>query len=186
MTTGTDLPPTAPAWDVVGVFDTSDRLEAAVFDLETHGFDRSAFSVLGTEAAVERRLGHRYRQVSDMADRPDAPRETFFGRASRLEAEFGPVAGLAAVGAMVVFGGGLLPVVVAAAGGAAIGAAIGGLIHQHQVARVNEQLARGGLLLWVTVRDAAQEQTAIARLRAHTAQEVHAHTPPAPHPGAPG
>jgi len=173
MTAVTDLPPTVAAWDVVAVFDTLEQLEAAVFDLETRGFDRSAFSVLGTETAVERRLGRRYRHVSELADRPDAPRETFFGRVSRLEAEFGPAAGLAAVGVMAVLGSGVVPVVVAAAGGAAIGAAIGGLIHRHDAARVAEQLARGGLLLWVTVRDAAQERTAMERLRVHTAQQVH-------------
>ena len=173
MTSATDPASTIPAWDVVGVFDTPEQLEAAVFDLETQGFDRSAFSVLGTETAVERRLGQRYRQVGELADRPDAPRETFFGRVSRLEAEFGPAAGLAAVGVMVVFGSGVVPVLVAAASGAAIG----GLIHRHDAARVAEQLARGGLLLWVTVRDAAQEQTAMARLRVHTAHEVHAHRP---------
>ena len=177
MTSATGPASILPAWDVVGVFDTPGQLEAAVFDLETQGFDRSAFSVLGTEAAVERRLGQRYRQVGELADRPDAPRETFFGRVSRLEAEFGPAAGLAAVGVMAVFGSGVVPVLVAAAGGAAIGAAIGGLIHRHDAARVAEQLARGGLLLWVTVRDAAQEQTAMARLRVHTAHQVHAHRP---------
>ena len=161
--------------EVVGAFDRLEDLDEAVFELETRGFDRAAFSVLGNEAAVENRLGKRYRSVSELADNPEAPRETFFGHVSRLEATYGPAAGLAAIGALLMAGGGVIPVLVAAASGAAIGSAIGALIHHHEAARVAEQLAGGGLLLWVNLRNPDQEKTAIEVLQTHHAHDVHAH-----------
>jgi hypothetical protein len=166
--------------EVVGVFDDSEALEEAVFALETHGFDRAAFSLLADEATVERELGHRYRRIEEMEDEPAAPRETFFSRVSRAEAEYGLPVGLAGIGALALAGiGGLLPVLVAAGGGAALGAALGRMMHRHNATRVREQLARGGLLLWVNVRDAAQEKVALETLAAHAAHDVHVHEMPA-------
>lgn len=170
-----DLSGHHPAREVVGVFDRLKDLDEAVFDLETHGFDRAAFAVLGTEATVQSRLGRRYQHVSELADDPRAPRETFFGHVSRLEATYGPAVGLAAIGALLLSGGGALPVVVAAAGGATIGAAIGALIHHREAERMGEQLARGGLLFWVNVRTGDQERTATEVLSLHQAHDVHAH-----------
>ena len=167
--------------EVVAVFPDLPALEQAVFALETHGFDRAAFSLLADEAAVERQLGHRYRRIEEMEDEPAAPRETFFSRVSRAEAEFGIPAGLASVGFLALTGiGGPLAVLVATGGGAAIGAILGRMIHSHHARRVEEQLARGGLLLWVNVTDAAQEQAALRILSAHAAHDVHVHEIPAP------
>ena len=69
----------------------------------------------------------------------------------------------------------MLPVLVAAGTGAALGVALGRVMHEHQVRRVNEQLARGGLLLWVNVRNAKEEETALQVLRQHSAHDVHVH-----------
>jgi hypothetical protein len=165
--------------EAVAVFDDAQKLEEAVFALETHGFDRAAFSVLADEATVERKLGHRYQRVAEMEDMPAAPRETFFTRVSRLEAEYGIPAGLASVGFLALSGiGGGLPALAATAGGAVLGAAVGRMIHRHHARRVEEQLARGGLLLWVNLRDAAEEKTALEILKAHSAHDVHIHEIP--------
>jgi hypothetical protein len=165
--------------EVVGVFDDPEALEEAVFVLETYGFDRAAFSLLADEATVERELGHRYRRVAEMEDGPAAPRETFFSRVSRAEAEYGLPVGLASIGALALAGVGLLPVLVAAGGGAALGAVLGRMMHRHHARRVQEQLARGGLLLWVNVRDAAQQKAAVETFAAHSAHDVHVHEIPA-------
>ncbi len=69
--------------EVVAVFDSAETLENAVFDLQTHGFDRSAFSLLASEHAVEQKLGRRYHRVEEMEDEPKAPRETFFSKVDR-------------------------------------------------------------------------------------------------------
>lgn len=164
--------------EVVAVFENVEALEAAVFDLETHGFDRAAFSLLASEDAVERTLGHRYRRIEEMEDEPAAPRETFFSRASRLEAEYGLAPALALVAAAAVGVGSAtvtLPILVAAGTGLAMGAALGRIVHQHHAERLQEQLERGGLLLWVNVRDEDEERRAMTVLKTHGARELHAH-----------
>lgn len=162
--------------EVVAAFDNVLALDRAVFELETHGFDRAAFSVLTTEATVARELGHRYQQVRDVEDDPRVPRDTFFSRMSRLEAEVLPAPGLASLGWLTLAGvGGGVPAVIAAGVGALIGAVLGGLIQQHYATRVQEQLARGGIVLWVNIRNAAEEELALHVLRGLGAHDVHAH-----------
>lgn len=164
--------------EVVAVFDDAEALEDAVVELETHGFDRAAFSLLASEHAVESKLGRRYQRVEEVEDEPRAPRETFFSRVSRLEAEYGlaPALGLVAAVAVGLGSTGItLPILIAAGGGAAIGAALGRVIHQHHAEVLQEQLERGGILLWVNVRNAAEERSATTVLEAHGARHVHAH-----------
>ena len=162
--------------EVVAIFDNTKALDDTVYDLETRGFDRAAFSLLASEEAVAEKLGHRYRQVKEVEDDPRVPRATFFSRISRLEAEYLPAPALASIGAVMFAGTGIgLPALVAAGGGALIGAALGRLMHQHHARAVQEQLKRGGLVLWVNVRDAREEQTALDVLREHSAHGVHVH-----------
>ena len=166
--------------EVVAVFDDADTLDKAVYALETRGFDRAAFSLLASEEAVVQKLGHRYRRVRDTEDDPEVPRATFFSRVSQLEAEYLPAPALAAVGALVLAGTGtILPAVIAASGGALIGAALGRLMHHRHAVRVREQLERGGLLLWVSVRNAREEATALEVLHMYSAHDVHSHEVPA-------
>ncbi len=144
--------------EVVAVFDDTKTLDEAVYALETRGFDRAAFSILGSEAAVKEKLGHRYKQVKEVEDDPRVPRGAFFSRVSLLEADYLPAPILASIGALVVAGtGAILPVLAAAGTGALLGAALGRVMHQHQAMRVHEQLERGGLLLWVNVQNAREE-----------------------------
>jgi hypothetical protein len=162
--------------EVAAVFDDVEALDSAVYALEMRGFDRAAFSVLASEKAVEEKLGHRYQHVKDVEDTADVPRATFFSRISRLEADYLPAPALAAVGALVMIGvGSLLTVLVAAGAGGLLGTALGRLIQQDHATRVQEQLARGGLLLWVNIRNPNEEETALEVLRAHAAHDVHAH-----------
>jgi hypothetical protein len=162
--------------EAVAIFDDVKSLDAAVYALEIQGFDRAAFSLLASEEMVMQKLGHRYRQVEEVSDDAKVPRETFFSRISRLEAEYLPAPALASIGFLIFAGVGTgLLALVAAGGGALIGGALGRLIHQRHATRVHEQLTRGGLLLWVNVRNAHEEEMALDTLRAHSAHEVHAH-----------
>lgn len=80
------------------------------------------------------------------------------------------------IGAFALTGvGGMLPVLIAAGGGALLGGALASRMHRHYARRAEEQLARGGLLLWVNVRNPAQENAALEILRAQTAHDVHVH-----------
>lgn len=162
--------------EVVGVFDDENSLDDAVYALETRGFDRAAFSILASEDTVAKRLGHRYRQVKDVEDEPAAPRETFFSHVSRLEADYLPAPLFASIGALALAGIGTIWMAVVAAGaGAALGALLGRIVHEHHAKIVAEQLERGGLVLWVNVRNPREEQTAVEVLKTSSAHDVHAH-----------
>jgi len=164
--------------EVVAVFDTARQLEDAVFDLQQHGFDRAAFSLLASEHAVQQKLGHSYQRVQEMEDEPAAPRETFFSRASRIEAEYGLAALLATVAGLTVGAGSaalMVPALIAAGGGAAIGGLLGRMIHKHHAETLREQLERGGLLLWVNVRGQPEAEKAIRLLQGRAARDVHLH-----------
>jgi hypothetical protein len=67
---------------------------------------------------------------------------------------------------------------IAAGSCALIGAVLGGIMPEHHTTRVREQLERGGLLLWVNVRNAHEEEAALDILRAQGAQDVYVHTLP--------
>jgi hypothetical protein len=167
--------------EAVAAFNDTDSLDEAVYVLETRGFDRAAFSVLASESAVQQKLGHRYSQVKEVEDDPQAPRATFFSHVSRLEADYLPAPALAGIGALVVAGmGAVIPVLGAAGVGAALGAALGRMLHKQHAQLVDEQLARGGLLLWVNIRTAAQEKIALEVLSAHAAHDIHVHEIAAP------
>jgi hypothetical protein len=161
--------------EVVAVFDSAKQLEDAVFDLERHGFDRAAFSLLASEHVIEQKLGRRYQSIREMEDEPEAPRETFYSRVSRIEAEYGLPALLAAIGGLA-FGTLVVPALIAAGTGAAIGGVLGNMIHRHHAERLREQLERGGLLLWVNVRNEAEAAKAVEILGTHSAHDVHRHT----------
>ena len=162
--------------EVVAVFDGAAALDEAVYALQTRGFDRAAFSLLASEAAVAEKLGHRYQKVRDVEDDPKAPRETFFSRISRLEVDYLPAPILASVGVLALAGvGSILAVLVAAGAAGLVGAAFSRVMHERHATRVQEQLARGGLLLWVNVRSAGEEESALEVLRARAAHDVHVH-----------
>ncbi len=162
--------------EVVAAFDRVDALDEAVYALQTRGFDRAAFTLLASEAAVTEKLGHRYQQVRDVEDDPQVPRETFFSRVSRLEADYLPAPLFASIGVLALAGVGSIAAVVVAAGVAGLaGAALSRMMHERHATRVQEQLARGGLLLWVNVRNTGEKETALEVLRAHAAHDVHVH-----------
>jgi hypothetical protein len=94
------------------------------------------------------------------------------------------VGALAAAGAVVASGGslGLVLAGAAAAGGAggAAGAVLAKFIGDKHAEAVQEQLDRGGLLLWVRTREPELEIRAEAILRKHSGQDVHLHELPDP------
>jgi hypothetical protein len=116
--------------EAVAVFDTEQQLEAAVDEIESHGFDRAEISLLAGEDTVEAKLGHRYRRITEAEDDPNAPRLSFVSRQAIHEAES------AAIGFPLYIGATLGTGIAAAAGGpigavlaaAALGGGIGGTL----------------------------------------------------------
>jgi hypothetical protein len=70
-------------------------------------------------------------------------------------------------------------VTAAAIGGGLLSTALGHWLDRRDAEWVQEQLDRGGLLLWVRTPDAERERRAVEILRRHSAHDVHVHQLPA-------
>jgi len=176
--------------EAVGVFDDADSLQAAIDDLLSSGFDRAEISLLAAEGAVEAKLGHKYRKVAELEDDPVVPRCCYVSTESLGDAQGGLIGGLmyvgavATAGAVVATGGPLALALSATAFAGGIGALLGTLlarrIGEHHAHHLQEQLDRGGLLLWVRTVSPADEERALGILRTHSGRDVHVHDLPVP------
>ncbi|MEX2374471.1 MAG: hypothetical protein WD942_02650 [Dehalococcoidia bacterium] len=171
--------------EAVGIFEHSEDLEDAVDELLSSGFDRAELSLLASERAVDEKLAHRYKKVTELADDPNVPRSAYVSTEAIGDAEGGVIGGLlyigaaSAAGAVVASGGTLAAAVAAAAlaGGAGglVGALLAKRIGSHHADYLQDQIDRGGLLLWVRLWNAADERRAIEILGRHSARDVHVH-----------
>jgi hypothetical protein len=174
------------ATEAVAVFHDVSALDRAVEDLRKAGFERGDISLLASEDAVEKKLGHRYERVEELEDDPQAPRVAYRTRDSVGDRKVVIMDSLTylptvlAAGTVVASTG----IVAAAVTGTAIAGALIGTVltrwlgeqHAQQLA---EQLDHGGLLLWVRTRSKEQEETALRILRDHGGADVHLHQLPA-------
>ncbi|MCB1547941.1 MAG: hypothetical protein KDJ41_08960 [Hyphomicrobiaceae bacterium] len=174
-----------PVREAVGVFDTPDALQNAIDELLSSGFNRAEISLLASEAAVVEKLGHRYRKAEELEDDVSVPRAAYVSTESVGDAEGAVIGGLMYVAAGILMGpvgaaGGSLAAIAMAG---ALGAGIGGLvglpiahyIGEQKTRRIEEQLAHGGLLLWVRVWNAERERCAVDILERNAGRDVHVH-----------
>lgn len=175
--------------EVVGVFHEQGSLQGAIDDLLGSGFDRAEVSLLASDEAIERKLGHAYARVQELEDDSEVPRVAFIGDDALAEARTGVIGGLAyigavaAAGAVVASGGALAGAIAAAAIAGGGGGLLGSWVTRHlgeaRARDLQRQLDHGGLLLWVHIRDPAHEARAVQILRENGAEDVHAHDLPA-------
>jgi hypothetical protein len=138
---------------------------------------------------VREKLGDRFKSVSALADDPAVPRSAYISPEAIGDAQGGLIAALvyvgaaAAAGAMVASGGTLTAiitaVVLAGGTGGLLGSVLAKWLGDHHASYLQDQIDRGGLLLWVRTRRAADEQRAIEILKRHSGGEVHVHALPA-------
>lgn len=181
----TAVPASGTTREAVAVFQTWPSLQGAVDELLSSGFDRSELSLLASQNVVEEKLGHLYDKVGELEDDPAVPRAAFVGRDSLVEGRTGIIGGLAYIGAMaavgaVVASGGTLAAVIAAgavAGGSGglLGTLAARWLGRDRAKEIQSQIDKGGLLLWVQLRDGAHEERALAVLNRHAAGDVHVH-----------
>lgn len=180
--------PIETAREAVGIFNDSEDLQAAIDELLSRGFHRSQLSLLASERAVEDKLGHRYEKVEVLADHPATPRSAYVSGEAVGGAEGALIGGLmyvgavAAAGAVVASGGALAAVITTAALAGGTGGFIGSLlarwIGERHANYLQEQIDRGGLLLWVRTWDVDDEERAVEVLEKHSAAAVHVHALP--------
>jgi len=165
LETGQETAMAAPeSGKVVAVFDDSERLEQAVSELQSHGFDRADLSFLAPEAL----LGHRHDSTQRLAEDPGTPRVSVVSDTDLRQGRVlgtglaATIAAFAAAGFTVTTGG-LAAAAVAGAAAAGVGIAstlVGHKLTEEEELSVDQQLARGGVLLWVRTPDADAEQHA--------------------------
>lgn len=162
--------------EVVAVFDDEESLDNAVAALKKNGLKGEDFTVLGSEEAIKSKLGHRYHRTEELEDLPNIPRDSFYSRFSRLVEDFLPVPVLGSLGALsCAFVNPVPTVMVAAGAGTVLGAALGIASHAKFKRHLEEQIQRGGILLWVLVQTPEEEKAALEGLRLYSAHDVHTH-----------
>jgi hypothetical protein len=171
--------------EAVAVFPNEATLQAAIDELLSAGFDHGDVSLMASEDTVEEHLGHRYRKVTELEDRREAPHVAYVSPETRGDAEGAVIGTLMYVGAGVLMGpaaaagGGLAALAAAAALGGGAGAAIGSIlalyIDQKHADYIEEQVLRGGLVLWVRVCNGDAEKRALDILKRHSGKDVHVH-----------
>lgn len=181
----TNVPGLRPIREVVGVFNHAEDFQDTIDELLSAGFDRAQLSLLATASAIEQRLGHRYRRVSDFEDDLTVPRAAYVSTESTRDAEGGVIGGLlyvgttAAAGAIVALGGALAMAIAATTLGGGLGGLLGTILarsmSRHHSQYLPEQLDRGGLLLWISTGDGDAEICAAAILEKHSGRDVHIH-----------
>jgi hypothetical protein len=172
--------------EAVAVFHDVSDLDAAVGELRAAGFGQDDISLLASEDAVERKLGHRYERVEELEDDPEAPRVAYRTRTSLGESEDRLIGSLTYLPAVVAAGTVVASagVVAAAVTGTAIAGALIGTVLAHWLDKshaehLQEQLDHGGLLLWVRTPDEDAQRRALEVLTRHSAHDVHIHQLPA-------
>ena len=181
-----DTARTTPIREAVGVFDDADTMEGAIEELEESGFDRAEISLLASDDAVRKKLGHRFYDAKSLQDDPAVPRKAFVSTAAVGDAEGALIGGLAYAGALVAAGvtvasgGAFGALLAAAAAGGASGGLVGGvlaaLVGESQAQQIEDQLKHGGLLVWVRTPSEDDEKRAVEVLKRNGAEDVHVHT----------
>lgn len=174
--------------EMVGLFSDARSTERAIEDLLRNGFEHGDVSLLASERVVREKLGHRLDDTVAAADDPAVPRRGYVGPEASTEGRsaltsmlgyFGAVtalgitfatggAAVAAVGAALVGGG----------AGAGLGVGLSRLFDRRTASHFEDQITKGGILVWVRCRDGDSEQRATRLLTEHGAHHVHAHMPP--------
>lgn len=172
--------------EAVAVFDDVSSLEAAVEDLRAAGFTDDAISLLAGQDAVEKKLGRMYQRVEELEDEPRAPRTAFVSeqnlgeRENRVLGSLTVLPTVIAAGTVVASAGAVAAAIVGTAvAGAAIGTVLTHWMDRRHADRLQEQLDRGGVLLWVRTPTEADERQAIDVLTRYSAHDVHIHDVPA-------
>ena len=168
--------------EAVAIFDDVANLDAAVEALIKAGFHKDDISLLASEAAVEEKLGHRYQRVEELEDDPAAPRVVYRTLAEVADNERSITNSLTLLPAVIAAGtvvasAGVVAAVItgAAVSGAVLSTVLAHWLDKSHADHLQEQLERGGLLVWVNVSTPARRDAALRILMDHATSDVHVH-----------
>lgn len=174
--------------EAVGIFDTPNALTAVVDDLVLAGFAHHELSLMASDEVVRQKLGPVMDRVEDAKDNPDMPRQNYvapedLGNAQGIAISVPAYVGaIIATGAVLASGGTALAAAVAAAaaggGAGALGAVMARWLGHKRETMLRQHLDKGGILLWVNLRDPGREYMAMEILGRHTSHPVEVHDIP--------
>ena len=177
------LPGTLPR-EAVGIFPDDLALTDAIDDLLVSGFGRCQLGLLARADGSGANLSVLV-PVEALMDAPDAPRESWYCPEARGDAEGGIMSGLTIIPmfgtawAAAISGATLAATTVLTLGTGGLGLAAGGTLawylHHRHAEHLRQQVAVGGLLLWVRTSTPALEARATEILSRHGASHVHVH-----------
>ena len=134
---------------------------------------------------MREKLGTAYWRASELEDDPRAPRANFVSEEAIGELEGAIAGGFFFVGSAIAMTALLTPASTLAASIAAIAiggspaAVIGTLLARragrHHKDYYDNQIRRGGILMWVRTRDKEHEDLAVKIMKAHSGHDVHVH-----------
>lgn len=171
--------------EAVAVFEDVADLDEAIAELKKRGFVDGAFSLLANRQTVEAKLGHAYERVEELEDDPKAPRVAYQPRASTGDADSTFISALTyappllAAGAIVASSGLATGLIVGAAvGGTLLATALGRAVDKDRAEWLQDQLDRGGILLWVRTPSDNDVAVALEVLTQHAIHDAHVHDIP--------
>ncbi|NYZ17284.1 hypothetical protein HL658_32475 [Azospirillum sp. RWY-5-1] len=186
--TGADTTGPAMVREAVGVFDTREALQNAIDELSLAGFERHELSLMANDETIRRETGDVPDTVEEAKHDPAVPRQSYVspeetgnaqGVAIGIPAYVGAVI---ATGAVLATGGTALAAAAAAAAAGAAGGGLGGILSGWLGDKRNEPLSqhleKGGILLWVNLRNDERERVARDILARHTNLPVDVHEVP--------
>ncbi|WP_142849377.1 hypothetical protein [Telmatospirillum sp. J64-1] len=176
------------AREAVGVFNDVGTLERAIEEMMTSGFEHGDISLLARDEVVEEKFGQNYQNIRNHADDSSAPRMAYAGPEERTEGRSALAAVMGYIGALTFggvtfFTGGAAAVALAvgAIGGGAmagLGLALGKVLDSKIADNLHKQLERGGILVWVRLRDDTAAERAVAVFKKYGAEDIHVHDLP--------
>ncbi len=169
--------------ETVGLFPSADALQNAIRDLEGTAFPRQDISVMASETELEKVFGSRTVEPSLVMDDARTPREAPSRPEEQTIGAAAMIGGATYVGAMslalaagaVTFPAMLGAVILGGVGGGAVGAALTKIMGDRYNSHIEEQLVKGGLLLWVRTPDLSREELAMSIMSKHGGQHIHVH-----------
>jgi outer membrane lipoprotein SlyB len=169
--------------EVVGIFMSKDDLQNAIRALEGTAFPRQDISVMGTRSDLETTFGAKTVSPEFAMSNPDTPRQAPSRPEEQTIGAAGMIGGTAYVGAMALAlaaGAVTFPAIISAAviggiGGGTLGAILTKLLGDRYNRHLEEQVEKGGLLLWVRTPDKDREELAMRTLIANNAYNVSVH-----------
>lgn len=168
--------------EAVCVFNNPKDLQNCIRTLEGSAFPRQDISVMGQRSELEEVFSAPAIDPYKVMDDPSTPRQAPARPEEQTIGASALIGGSAYVGAMAMAltaGAVALPAtivgaaVLGAAGGGALGAVLTKLLGDNYSKNIEEQINKGGLLLWVRTPDEHKEMLAKVIMRQHNGHSVH-------------